>query len=125
MNLNQITIPVLNVEKAIEFYQKLGLNLIVRSLPNYARFLSSEGNTTFSVHRVDQLPVGNGSWIYFETPDVEQKVKDLQTKGIIFDELPTDKPWLWKEARLKDPDNNQVIIYYAGENRINPPWKIK
>src|ERR1700741_667628 len=120
MNLNQITIPVLNVEKAIEFYQKLGLNLIVKSLPNYARFLSSGGNTTFSVHRVDALPVGNGVWIYFETADVEQKVKELQLEGIIFDELPTDKPWLWKEARLKDPDNNQVTIYQAGENRINP-----
>jgi catechol 2,3-dioxygenase-like lactoylglutathione lyase family enzyme len=125
MNLNQVTIPVLNVEKSIEFYQKLGLNLIVKSLPDYARFLCSDGSTTFSLHRVDELPLGNGLWIYFETLDVEQKVKELQLKGIIFEELPTDKPWLWKEARLKGPDNNQVIIYYAGENRINPPWKIK
>ena len=50
MNLNQIIIPSLNVEKAIEFYQKLDLKLIVKSLPNYARFECPEGNSTFSIH---------------------------------------------------------------------------
>jgi len=43
---------------------------------------------------------------------------------MIFEELPTDKGWLWREARLKDPDNNQLILFYAGDNRKNPPWKI-
>jgi catechol 2,3-dioxygenase-like lactoylglutathione lyase family enzyme len=125
MNLNQLSVPVLDVEKSIEFYEKFGLNLIVRSLPDYARFLCPDGNTTFSLHRVDELATGNGVWIYFETGDVDQKVKDLQSKGIIVEELPIDKPWLWKEARLKDLDNNQLIIYYAGENRLDPPWRVK
>ena len=26
---------------------------------------------------------------------------------------------------LKDLDKNQIILFYAGENRLNPPWKIK
>jgi len=51
-------------------------------------------------------------------------VKELKAKGIIFEELPTDKPWLWREARLKDPNANQLILYTAGENRLNPPWRI-
>jgi catechol 2,3-dioxygenase-like lactoylglutathione lyase family enzyme len=38
MNLNQITISVKDVEKSIAFYEKLGFHLIVKSLPNYARF---------------------------------------------------------------------------------------
>ncbi len=38
MNLNQITVPVMDVQKSIEFYKKLGLHLIVESLPHYARF---------------------------------------------------------------------------------------
>ena len=46
-------------------------------------------------------------------------------KGIQFDEKPNDKFWLWREARLKDTDGNQLILFYGGENRINPPWKIK
>ena len=52
-------------------------------------------------------------------------VNKLVSKGILFEGMPNDKRWLWREARLKDPDNNQLILYYAGENRLNPPWRIK
>lgn len=124
MNLNQVTLPVLNVERSIVFYQTLGFQLIVEALPEYARFQCKEGNSTFSLHRVDALPTGEGIWIYFESEDLDNLVTELQAKGIVFEELPTDKPWLWREARLKDLDSNQLILYKAGENRLNPPWKI-
>ena len=124
MNLNQITVPVINIEQSISFYEKLGLQLIVKSLPDYARFESKEGNSTFSLHRVDQLPNGDGIWVYFEIQNLDEYVQALLEKGISFEELPNDKPWLWREARLKDPDNNQIILYFAGNNRVNPPWRI-
>lgn len=39
MNLNQITIPVLNVPKAIAFYKKLGLELLgVKNNSSYTPF---------------------------------------------------------------------------------------
>ncbi len=38
MNLNQITIPSVDLEKAVVFYKKLGLHLIVDALPRYVRF---------------------------------------------------------------------------------------
>ena len=125
MNLNQITIPSLNLINAIAFYQKLGMKLIVNSLPRYARFQCPDGNATFSIHEVDDLPVGEGIWIYFECENLDEFVNKLIFKGISFDELPNDKPWLWREARIKDPDQNTLILYFAGENRLNPPWKIK
>ena len=125
MNLNQITIPSLNLINAIAFYQKLGMKLIVNSLPRYARFQCPDGNSTFSIHEVDDLPVGEGIWIYFECENLDEFVNKLIFKGISFDELPNDKPWLWREARIKDPDQNTLILYFAGENRLNPPWKIK
>ena len=125
MNLNQITVPSLNVKKAIDFYQKLGLELIVEALPNYARFVCPDGNSTFSVHQVEQLPKGDGVYIYFECEDLDSKFKEIEIKGIHFDETPNNKPWLWREARLKDLDNNQIILFFGGKNRINPPWKIK
>ncbi len=123
MNLNQITVPVLDVPKAIEFYKKLGLELIVHTHNDYARFLCSDGGSTFSLHRVNALPKGKGIAIYFEVENLDQKVEELQQKGIQFDEMPKDQSWLWREAYLKDLDNNQIILYYAGENRINPPWR--
>jgi catechol 2,3-dioxygenase-like lactoylglutathione lyase family enzyme len=124
MNLNQITIPVLNVEASIRFYQNFGLKLIVKSLPDYARFECVEGGSTFSLHRVETLPTGAGIWVYFEVDAIDTRVAELQAAGILFDELPAEKPWLWREARLKDPDANQLILYTAGENRLNPPWRI-
>lgn len=125
MNLNQVTVPVTNVEHAIVFYEKLGLKLIVKALPHYARFECPDGNTTFSLHQVEEMPTGAGAWIYFERGDLDEYVQQLAARGIHFEELPTDKPWLWREARLKDPDGNQLIIYYAGVNRKDPPWKLK
>lgn len=124
MNLNQITIPSINVEKAIIFYQMLGLKLIVESLPKYARFECVNGDATFSIHLVDELPKGLGTIVYFENDDLDTVVKELQVKGIVFDSLLEDKSWLWREASLKDFDGNQIILYKAGENRKNPPWKI-
>ena len=124
MNLNQITLPVLALEKSIAFYQSLGFKLIVQSLPEYARFECEEGCSTFSLHKVIVLPTGEGVWIYFELENLDIRVAELQSKGIIFEELPIDKLWLWREARLKDPDGNQLILYTAGKNRLNPPWRI-
>lgn len=125
MNLNQITVPVTDVESSIEFYQKLGLTLIVKALPDYARFVCEHGKATFSLHRVHKPADEPGVWIYFEVEELDNYVNSLTAKGFSFEEMPNDKPWLWRESRLKDPDNNQLILYYAGENRIDPPWKIK
>ena len=125
MNLNQITVPVTDVGRSIRFYEKLGLRLIVKSMPTYARFECPEGNSTFSLHLVDVLPAGEGIWVYFEVQNLDEVVDSLKKDGMVFEELPTDKPWLWREARLRDPDNNQIILYFAGNYRTNPPWRVE
>lgn len=125
MNLNQVTVPSRDLAVSVPFYQTLGLELIVLSMPHYARFVCPGGTSTFSLHQVVELPSGEGIWVYFELEDLDEMVEMLRAKGIVFEELPNDKPWLWREARLKDPDGNQLILYHAGENRINPPWRIQ
>ena len=125
MNLNQVTVPVLDVSRSIRFYRKMGLKLIVEALPDYARFELPEGDATFSLHRVDTLPEGAGIWVYFETRCLDDLVAELQNEGIQFEGLPEDKRWLWREARLRDPDGNRLILYYAGSNRKDPPWRIE
>ncbi|MEO0527454.1 MAG: VOC family protein [Bacteroidota bacterium] len=125
MNLNQITVPSTDLERSIPFYQKLGLKLIVEALPHYARFECPNGNSTFSIHQTENLPKGDGIYVYFECDRLDEYVHELIEKGIVFDQKPTDQKWLWREARLKDVDGNQLILFYGGENRLNPPWRIK
>jgi catechol 2,3-dioxygenase-like lactoylglutathione lyase family enzyme len=124
MDLNQVTVPSTNVAKAVEFYKMLGLRLIVLSLPKYARFELPDGNSTFSIHLEQEKFSQDGTLIYFECKDLDEKVRELQELGIGFDKLPRDESWLWREARLKDPDGNRLCLYFAGENRKYPPWRI-
>ncbi len=124
MNLNQVTIPSLDVEKAVKFYIKLGLHLIVDASPRYVRFELPDGNSTFSIHKVDELPKGNGTIVYFEDDNLDELVENLQEKGIEFTQLPKDQTWLWREAHVVDPDGNKLILFKAGENRKNPPWRV-
>ena len=125
MNLNQVTVPSINVALATEFYQKLGLKLIVSAFPHYTRLECPEGSATFSIHLVEKLPQGEGTYVYFECEKLDKKVKELQANNIEFIHPPKDQSWLWREARLKDPDGNLLILYYAGDNRKNPAWRIK
>jgi catechol 2,3-dioxygenase-like lactoylglutathione lyase family enzyme len=124
MNLNQVTIPSKNVKIAVDFYQKLGLNLIVENFPSYARFVCPDGNTTFSIHLVDKLTEGNGTVVYFECDNLDETIEKLKSQGFLFDSEPVDQPWLWREAHLKDLDGNIICLYYAGNNRLNPPWRL-
>lgn len=124
MNLNQVTVPSLDVNKAILFYERLGLKLIVHSNSDYARFVCPDGGSTFSIHQVNELPKGEGIWVYFENEELDAVVEELIEKGMEFTELPNDKPWMWKEAHLYDPDGNKIILFKAGKNKENPPWRI-
>lgn len=56
---------------------------------------------------------------------IDARVKALQAQGIVFENEPADQRWLWQEAWLSDPAGNWLCLYLAGENRKNPPWRIK
>jgi catechol 2,3-dioxygenase-like lactoylglutathione lyase family enzyme len=124
MRLNQITIPSLNVERSVQFYKKLGLHLIVDALPRYVRFELPDGEATFSIHLVDEMPTGDGVTIYFEDENLDELVAQLEVKGIKFSLQPTDQRWLWREAHVLAPDGNKIILFFGGDNRKNPPWRI-
>ena len=124
MNLNQVTLPASDMSVSVEFYKQMGFTLIVSS-PDYARFECPEGDSTFSVHLAGDLCEDTGVVVYFECADLDQKVRSLQARGFSFSKLPTDERWLWREARLKDPAGNVICLFWAGENRKNPPWRVQ
>ena len=125
MNLNQVTIFSNKTVELVEFYKKLGLRLIVDSLPRYARMECPDGDSTLSVHSADAAQTESNIVLYFECADLDARVAELKSKGLKFDEEPQDQTWLWREAYLLDPANNRICLFHAGENRKNPPWKLK
>jgi hypothetical protein len=33
--------------------------------------------------------------------------------------------YLWREARLRDPDGHDIRLYVSNGHRLNPPWRLK
>jgi hydroxymethylpyrimidine/phosphomethylpyrimidine kinase len=121
--LNQVTVTGRDYAAQVGFYRKLGLRQVVDSPTNgYARF-EAWGGTTFSVQIDPDEQVSPTTAVYFECDDLDQRVEALARSGIHFEHGPRDQPWLWREARLRDPAGNIVFLYRAGEARRFPPWR--
>lgn len=133
MDLNQITIYTEKPAETAGFFQMLGMRLIVDSLPRYARLECPDGNSTLSVSLADgeteTRPAENvllsTITLYFECDDLDAEYERLMSLGIEFDQPPTDREWLWREAYLRDPNGNKICLFHAAENRKDPPWRVR
>jgi catechol 2,3-dioxygenase-like lactoylglutathione lyase family enzyme len=123
--LNQVTVPARDLAESVDFYERFGLRRIVHAPETgYARFEIPGGEATFSIHVQDAPLAGPSVWVYFETDAPEAFVARLHEVGIEPREPLEDKPWLWREAHYADPAGNHLVVYQAGENRRNPPWRV-
>jgi catechol 2,3-dioxygenase-like lactoylglutathione lyase family enzyme len=126
MRLNQVTVAVSDVARAVDFYTGLGLQLIVRGSSDgsdtYARFLCPDGDSTLSVH-TEAVRTGT-TLVCFECDDLDDRVRALQAAGYAVTD-PEDQPWLWREAYLADPDGNPIMLFDGGGNRLDPPWRLR
>ena len=121
MRLNQVTLPAKNLGHSIAFYESMGFFLIVKN-DHYARLENPEDLSTLSLElRQDG---GDGAHVYFECDDLDLRVAALKAKGIAFESEPEDRSWLWREAWLRDPSGNRICLYFAGDNRRFPPWRL-
>jgi hydroxymethylpyrimidine/phosphomethylpyrimidine kinase len=123
LRLNQVTVTGTNYERSVEFYRRLGLKQIVDNPPDYARF-EAGGGATFSVQIDPEEKIIATTAVYLECDDLDERVEQLARSGIPFEHGPRNQPWMWREARLRDPDGNIIFLYKAGEARRFPPWRI-
>jgi hydroxymethylpyrimidine/phosphomethylpyrimidine kinase len=122
--LNQVTVTGTHYERSVEFYRKLGLRQIVDNPPDYARF-ETVGGATFSVQIDPEEKIVATTAVYLECDDLDERVEQLARGGLVFEHGPRNQPWMWREARLRDPDGNIIFLYKAGEARRFPPWRIE
>jgi catechol 2,3-dioxygenase-like lactoylglutathione lyase family enzyme len=125
MNLNQVTVPVTDLGRAVTFYRLLGLKPIVLGTNDYYARFECPGGSTFSLHVVEDIGADRDLTVYFENEEMDKEVARLKAAGVDFESGPEDMPWGWREARLRDPDGNRLCLYWAGENRRFPPWRLK
>ena len=125
VRLNHISLGVTDIERAVEFYDRLGLIQIVAAHPRYARFRAPDGDATLSLESIEGPALApQASAVYFECEQLDERVAELEAGGIAFDQRPTDQPYLWRDAVLRDPDGNRIHLYWAGESRLDPPWRV-
>ena len=124
MRLNQVTLIVSDFARSAAFYRALGLVPVVHEPPRYARFRCPDGDATFSIEVTGAPPAPVRAQLFFECDDLDRRVADLEANGFSFHQRPTDMPYLWREAHLRDPDGHDIRLYYAGGNRLDPPWKV-
>lgn len=100
-----IMIPVKNREKAKEFYQKLGFEVLVEApMPEGSVWLQMGLPNTETT-----ISLSDFQGIIFETDNIEAEIESLNTKGIdvgIVDET----PW-GKFAWMKDLDENSLCLH--------------
>jgi catechol 2,3-dioxygenase-like lactoylglutathione lyase family enzyme len=126
VRLNHVTLRVADLGRSVEFYRRLGLVQIVAD-DRYARLVCPEGDSTLSLESRGAPPDAGEEpvSIHFESERLDQLVAELEAEGIEFEQEPTDQPYLWREAILRDPDGHRLFIYHAGVNRLNPPWRLR
>jgi hydroxymethylpyrimidine/phosphomethylpyrimidine kinase len=121
--LNQVTLTGTNYDRSVEFYRRIGLRQIVANSPDYARF-ETAGGATLSIQIDPEEKIVATTAVYLECDDLDERVEGLARAGLPFEHGPRNQPWMWREARLRDPDGNIIFLYKAGEARRFPPWRV-
>jgi catechol 2,3-dioxygenase-like lactoylglutathione lyase family enzyme len=143
VRLNHVTLPSVDPERSLPFYEGLGLTAIVLDRDHdgrlrYVRLIFPDGDSTLSLEResadrpagvgatggAGEARGGAGPVLYFECDELDARVAAMKAAGYAFVEGPETKPWLWREARLRDPDGHELCLFRAGFYRRDPPWRI-
>jgi catechol 2,3-dioxygenase-like lactoylglutathione lyase family enzyme len=127
---NHAMVYTADIGRAVQFYRDLlGFKVVDEYRPGYARLVSPGGRTTIALHLLDRAmsmdPANEGIRLYFEIKNLDKFCAALVAKGVVFDEMPNDKPWGWRHAYLRDPDGHELSLYWAGQKRLRKTTPVK
>ncbi|MFZ4690014.1 MAG: VOC family protein [Polymorphobacter sp.] len=122
MRLNHVTLPADDLAASIAFYEALGLQLIVRAEPRYARFAVDDAST-LSIEVTTDGRAGTAE-VFLHCDNVDDDVAAAMARGLVFDAPPADQSYLWRTAAIRDPAGNRIVLFTAGANQQFPPWRL-
>lgn len=130
MRLSHVTLFVSDIARSRAFYLALGFELIVDE-SHYCRFLTrvneGEGDETLSLeYRAGAFTPAAQLGLELPSRDaLDSYVAGLVERGVPVADGPTDRSWLWRDARVFDPDGHEWMVFFAGENKLDPPWRVR
>ena len=112
MYISVVTLPVLDLDRAIEFYTTtLGwektMDVPMGEEMRWVTVAPQGGQTSFTLFKVDRPLDEPENWVrvILEVDDVHATCKDLQSRGVSVTDGPRDEPWGgW--AMIKDTEGN-------------------
>jgi len=105
-SLEGITLRVKNLERSLEFYQKIPGARVVMHRPGHVPFALIQ----IGKGRLGLLQQGapGAFHIEFDVADLDALYKQLQDAGIEAEEPPAHKGWGEYDFNVRDPDGNQI-----------------
>ena len=105
--IQNVTFPVSNLKRAVDFYENvLGLKK-TGEWGNYAIF--DVGGVEFALQPNRKL------LIFLRVDDVDEAYKIFKEKGVKFVTEPKDQYWGGRTAEFADPDGNTFILVSSKE----------
>jgi catechol 2,3-dioxygenase-like lactoylglutathione lyase family enzyme len=106
--LCNITFPVLDLKKTVNFYEKiLGLKKLFEGSTNVIFDCGIE--LAFETGGPKGKKEGH-PYIFFEVDNVDLEYRKLMDKGLKFRSAPKDEHWGGRTASFIDPEGNKVVI---------------
>jgi catechol 2,3-dioxygenase-like lactoylglutathione lyase family enzyme len=117
-----VSVPVSDQDRAKKFYvHTLGLQLRLddSSVPGirWIQVAPPGGGTALTlVTWFDTMPAGSLRGLVLASSDLDGDYQRLRDLGVEFEQPPVQQPWA-KEAVLRDPDGNQLVLQQAQPTR--------
>jgi len=107
--LNNITIPVSDLKKTVEFYEKV---LGLKKESEWSTYVIFDcGGVELAFEPGGSKGEKKGSpYIFLIVDDVDKEYEQLKEKGVKFKSEPKDQPWGGRVASLTDPDGNKICL---------------
>ena len=77
------------------------------------------------VARLDALAHAAGQLRHAEAERLVELASVATMRAVALEMIQAERAdEIWREAHLRDPDGHAIRLYTAGENRLDPPWKL-